>query len=324
MAVADLAPTVSVVIPAHNEEPTIAEVVRACAANTPGLLEVIVVDDGSSDNTSAEATAAGADVLRLEQNRGKGFALQRGIDRAKGEILLFIDADGQDDPTEIPLLLSAFRPGIDLVLGSRFIGHFRPGAITRMNYLGTRFITGSVNTLFGIHVTDPLAGFRAVRARVFDTVRLEAKGYDIEVDVLLRVVRNGGGVAEVPATRSTRPFGASGLSSVKDGSLILWRALQIRFARTPRVPVSSVHVNGRARAGSELGRSPLSRDAKSSRARRDFKSPAHSSAKSSASSAESPWIAPCPRGCERALNVSRRRRVGGDRANPPFGRTVCK
>ena len=236
----DLAPTVSVIIPAHNEEPTIAEVVRACAANTPGLLEIIVVDDGSSDDTSAAAGAAGAEVLRLENNRGKGFALQRGIDRARGEILLFIDADGQDDPTEIPLLLAAFRPGIDLVLGSRFMGHFRPGAITRMNYLGTRFITGSVNALFGIHVTDPLAGFRAVRKSVFDTVRLEAKGYDIEVDVLLRVVRNGGGVAEVPATRSTRPFGASGLSSMKDGSLILWRALQIRLARTPRAQRAKV------------------------------------------------------------------------------------
>jgi glycosyltransferase involved in cell wall biosynthesis len=234
MGESDLAPTVSVVIPAHNEEPTIAEVVRACAANTPGLLEVIVVDDGSTDQTSAVARAAGADVLRIENNRGKGFALQRGIDRARGEILLFIDADGQDDPAEIPLLLSAFRPGIDLVLGSRFMGHFRPGAITRMNYLGTRFITGSVNTLFGIHVTDPLAGFRAVRKSVFESVRLEAKGYDIEVDVLLRVVRNGGGVAEVPASRSARPHGASGLSSVKDGTLILWRALQIRFARSPR------------------------------------------------------------------------------------------
>ena len=234
MAEADLAPTVSVVIPAHNEQPTIADVVRACVDNTPGLLEVIVVDDGSSDNTSSVARAAGADVLRLENNRGKGFALQRGIDRARGEILLFIDADGQDDPAEIPLLLSAFRPGIDLVLGSRFMGHFRPGAITRMNYLGTRFITGAVNTLFGIHVTDPLAGFRAVRKNVFESIRLEAKGYDIEVDVLLRVVRNGGGVAEVPASRSARPYGASGLSSAKDGTLILWRALQIRFGRAPQ------------------------------------------------------------------------------------------
>jgi|AP12_2_1047962.scaffolds.fasta_scaffold11809_2 dolichol-phosphate mannosyltransferase len=231
---ADLKRGVSVVIPAHNEAPTIAEVVRACAENTPDLVEVIVVDDGSTDATSELAAAAGADVLRLEQNRGKGFALQRGIDRAQGDILLFIDADGQDDPTEIPLLIAAFRPGIDIVLGSRFIGHFRPGAITRLNYYGTRFITGSVNALFGIHVTDPLAGFRAVRTSVFDTIRLEAKGYDIEVDVLLRVVKNGGGVAEVPASRSARPHGTSGLSSIKDGTLILFRAASIRFSRTPR------------------------------------------------------------------------------------------
>lgn len=231
---AGLSPSVSVVIPAHNEEPTIADVVRACAAHTPGLLEVIVVDDGSTDNTSQAAAAAGADVLRLEQNRGKGFAMQRGIDRARGEILLFIDADGQDDPAEIPLLISAFEPDIDLVLGSRFIGHFRPGAITRMNYYGTRFITGSVNLLFGIHVTDPLAGFRAVRSRVFEDIRIEACGYDIEVDLLLRVVRNGGHVAEVPASRSARPYGASGLSSIRDGTLILRRALSLRFARMPR------------------------------------------------------------------------------------------
>jgi glycosyltransferase involved in cell wall biosynthesis len=224
-------PTVSVIIPAHNEERTIAEIARACAEHTPRLLEVIVVDDGSTDRTAEEAAAAGADVIRLERNQGKGIALQRGIDHARGELLLFIDADGQDDPTEIPRLISAFQPGVNLVLGSRFIGHFRPGAITRLNYWGTRFITGSVNALYGIHVTDPLAGFRAVRANVFENIRIEAKGYDIEVDLLLRIVRNGGGVAEVPASRSPRPYGASGLSSVKDGTLILWRALQVRFAR---------------------------------------------------------------------------------------------
>lgn len=224
-----LVPSVSVVIPAHNEEPTIAEVTRACAESTPGLLEVLVVDDGSTDRTAEVAAAAGARVIRLERNQGKGVALQRGIDHARGEILVFIDADGQDEPTEIPGLLAAFRPGVDLVLASRFMGHFRPGAITRLNYLGTRFIRGAVNLMFGTHVTDPLAGFRAVRARVFDHIRIEARGYDIEVDLLLRIVRSGGGVAEMPAVRSPRPYGASGLSNIRDGSLILWRALAIRL-----------------------------------------------------------------------------------------------
>jgi glycosyltransferase involved in cell wall biosynthesis len=231
---ADLGSSVSVIIPAHNEAPTIADVAQACVANTPGLLEVIVVDDGSTDGTAEVAAAAGADVVRLPRNQGKGVALQRGIDHARGEILIFIDADGQDDPTEIPAMLAAFQPGVDIVLGSRFMGRFRPGAITRLNYLGTRFITAVVNLLFGIHVTDPLAGFRAVRAKVFQFVRIEARGYDIEVDVLLRIVRLGGGVREVPAQRSARPHGESGLSNIRDGTIIMLRALSIRLAAQPK------------------------------------------------------------------------------------------
>ena len=227
--------TVSVVIPAHNEGPTIAQVVKDCAANTPDLSEVIVVDDGSSDNTSAAAAAAGARVLRLDRNRGKGVALQRGIALARGDILVFIDADGQDDPTEIPRMLSAFEPEVDLVLGSRFLGGFQAGAITWLNYAGTKFITGTVNVLFGTHITDPLAGFRAVRSSVFERVQIEARGYDIEVDLLLRVLNSGGRVVEVPAQRSARSYGRSGLSSVFDGLRIFKRIVQIRFlgARVP-------------------------------------------------------------------------------------------
>jgi glycosyltransferase involved in cell wall biosynthesis len=213
MAMDHLTPSVSVVIPAHNEAPTIADVVRGCAANTPGLVEVLVVDDGSRDGTAEAAAAAGARVVRL----------------ARCDILVFIDADGQDDPTEISGLLAAFAPDVELVLGSRFLGRFRPGAITRLNYLGTRFITGSVNLLFRTHVTDPLAGFRAVRRSAFERVEVRAKGYDIEVDVLLRILAAGGKVAEAPAERSQRPYGRSGLSSFRDGSRIMLRILQLRL-----------------------------------------------------------------------------------------------
>jgi hypothetical protein len=99
-----------------------------------------------------------------------------------------------------------------------------------LNYLGTRFITGSVNVLFGTKITDPLAGFRAVRSSVFDRVQIEARGYDIEVDLLLRVLNSGGKVAEVPAQRSARSYGSSGLSSVFDGLRIFKRIVQIRVA----------------------------------------------------------------------------------------------
>jgi glycosyltransferase involved in cell wall biosynthesis len=232
--------TVSVVIPAHNEARTIADVVRGCAATTPGVVEVIVVDDGSADDTATFAKLAGAKVVRLEKNLGKGLAMQHGIREARGDILVFIDADGQDDPTEIPLLLSAFAPDVDLVLGSRFLGGFRPGAITRMNYLGTRFIRAAVNVLFRASVTDPLAGFRAVRSSVFDRIQLEARGYDVEVDLLLKVLQTGGLVAEVPAQRSARSYGASGLSSFRDGMVIMLRVVQLRLRRAEVASAASL------------------------------------------------------------------------------------
>jgi glycosyltransferase involved in cell wall biosynthesis len=225
-----LTPSVSIIIPAHNEEPTIASIVRLSAAAVPGA-EVVVVDDGSTDGTAEAATNAGARVIRLDVNEGKGAALQRGIRGSSGEILVFIDGDGQDSPMEIPLLIGAFAPGVDLVLGSRFLGKFRPGAITRLNLAGTQFITWMVRVTFGGRVTDPLAGFRAVRRSILDRLELKATGYDIEVDLLLRVLRAGGRVAEVPASRSARPFGSSDLSSVSDGIRIARRILQVRFER---------------------------------------------------------------------------------------------
>ena len=208
------------------------EVVRSSEAAIPGA-EVIVIDDGSTDGRSEAAARAGARVIRLDPNQGKGAALRRGIQAATGEILVFIDGDGQDSPFEIPLLVGAFEPDVDLVLGSRFLGNFRPGAITRMNLAGTRFITFLVNKMFGCRVTDPLAGFRAVRRSILERVELRAQGYDIEVDLLLRVLRAGGRVVEVPASRSPRPFGTSDLSSFTDGVRIARRILQVRLEATP-------------------------------------------------------------------------------------------
>jgi glycosyltransferase involved in cell wall biosynthesis len=231
---------VSVVIPAHNEAPAIGPVIAAALAHTPAPAEVLVVDDGSTDGTAEVARAAGARVVRLEQNAGKGVAIQRGTAAAAGDVLVFIDADGQDDPAEIPLLLSAMTPDIDLVLGSRFLGHFRPGAITRLNLLGTRLITGTVNALFGTRVTDPLAGFRAIRTEAMRAIDIQARGYDIEVDMLLRVLLAGGQVAEVPAERSERPHGQSKLSSFRDGSRIMLRIVRLWLSGLGREAVRPV------------------------------------------------------------------------------------
>lgn len=219
---------VSVVIPAHDEAATIVDVVLRCRAHTPDLLEVLVVDDGSTDATASESERAGARVIRLEPNRGKGIALRRGIAEARGDVLVFLDGDGQDWPEEIPSLLDALAPGVAMVIGSRFLGRFDAGAITPLNRAGTRALTAVLNRLFGASVTDPIAGFRAVRRAALVPCTLRAVRYDIEVDVLLALLARGERVIEVPVRRSPRRHGATGLSPFTDGARILARIVARR------------------------------------------------------------------------------------------------
>ena len=221
--------TVSVILAAYDEAETIERIVRECREFTPDLHEVIVVDDGSADQTARLAEEAGARVIRLNTNGGKGVAIRRGIAEASGDILLFMDADGQDEPREIPLLIAAFASDVDMVVGSRFLGTFGDGAITPLNRLGNQALTEVVNVLFGARLTDTQAGFRAVRRAAALRARLSAHRYDIEVDLLLSVLRSGARVVEVPVTRKRRDHGQSHLDSFRDGTRIFVRILRKRF-----------------------------------------------------------------------------------------------
>lgn len=220
---------VSVILAAYQEAGTIENVVNGCREHTPYLHEILVIDDGSTDGTGDLAEKAGAKVIRLARNGGKGVAIRRGIAEASGDLLLFMDADGQDEPNEIPRLIEAFAPGIDMVVGSRFRGTFGSGAITPLNRFGNQALTEVVNLLFGARLTDTQAGFRAVRTEAARRARLSALRYDIEVDLLLSVLRSGGRVVEVPVSRKRRDHGQTHLDSFRDGSRILLRILRKRF-----------------------------------------------------------------------------------------------
>jgi len=222
-------PAVTVLIACYNEAPVIGEVVAGALRALPSV-EVVVVDDGSTDGTERAAAAAGARVLRLPVNGGKGAAIRRGLDEVRGDVVVLIDGDGQDDPAEIPKLLEPLAAGADLVVGSRFIGHFEPGAITPVNHWGNRFLTGVINVLFAASLTDTQAGFKALRNEMLRRVPLSAHRFDIEVDLLLGVLRAGGRVVEVPVRRAARQHGSSRLNSLRDGALIFRRILARRLA----------------------------------------------------------------------------------------------
>jgi glycosyltransferase involved in cell wall biosynthesis len=227
------AASVSVVLPAFNEAATIGDVVRGAQQATPNLSEVLVVDDGSGDDTAVVAADAGATVIRHPRNRGKGEALRSGCRAATGGILLFLDADGQDDVAEIPLLLDALQPGVAMAIGSRFAGRLLDGSITTLNRFGNRMLTRVFNGLYGSAISDTQAGFRAVRRDSIDPEALRARAYEIETEMLIHVLRRGGRVVEVPVTRHPRGGGATSFLPMYHGLRILGAMLAGKLSPAP-------------------------------------------------------------------------------------------
>ncbi len=213
--------SVSCLVPAYNEAGSVAGVVRGLLAHVPGVLEVVVVDDGSTDDTAKVACAAGARVVRLARNQGKGAAVREGLRAVRGAIVLMMDADGQDDPAEAARLIEALTPGVDMVIGSRFLGVFRDGAVTRLHYVGNRLLTAAFNLLYGQRVTDAQAGFRAFWRDALDPDQMDSVRYEVEADINTLIVLRGGRIVEVPVSRDRRRQGRSGFRSFYDGARIL-------------------------------------------------------------------------------------------------------
>jgi glycosyltransferase involved in cell wall biosynthesis len=157
------------VVPAYDEERSVGRIVRELRQLVPAI-EVIVVNDGSRDNTEMEACAAGAHVLSLPKNRGYGAALQTGIRHAfaqGAEFVVTLDADGQHDPAEIPLLLAPVLDGeADLALGSRYLGRSAGYRVPHLRRAGSWFFARIASALVKQPITDPTTGFQAMNRKV--------------------------------------------------------------------------------------------------------------------------------------------------------------
>jgi len=183
-------------LPAYNESRTIENVIQE--ANR-FVRDIIVVDDGSGDETAKTATASGAVVLKHDQNCGKGMALRTGFDYAiEGGygVIVTMDSDGQHDPRELPRFLDYFqRADLDILIGGRFEGRSAMPLHRRLN----NWLVSLVGSgLCGQHVWDFQSGYRLIKAEVLKSVSLETERYETEAELLIKASRLGFRIGSLP------------------------------------------------------------------------------------------------------------------------------
>jgi glycosyltransferase involved in cell wall biosynthesis len=216
---------VSVVIPAYNEEKTLRSVIQRAHQILQDLglpYEILVVDDGSTDETARIASQSGAVLVSNGINRGKGHSLCMGIEKSKGSIVVTMDADGSHQPEEIPKLVLPIlkSPYADAVIGSRFLGNLEKSAMSNLHFVGNKIIGLTMRLLTGTWITDSQSGFRAYRRGVFDSMKIKSNGFDIETELTIKALVNGFTLAEVPITCMRRVDSVSRLNTFRDGFAI--------------------------------------------------------------------------------------------------------
>ncbi len=203
---------ISVVIPALNEEHTIAEIIEGAK---PYADEILVVDGHSQDRTREVAEALGVRVI-LDNRKGKGEALRHSLNFATGDILVFIDADGSHDPGDIPLLVEPIKKGeADHVSGSRLTGgssELHGGFDECFRLMGSSFITACINWRFKVRLSESQNGFRAIRADVMRQLGLVEDITTIEQEMIIKTLKKGFRMAEVPSHEHVRKMGYSKIS----------------------------------------------------------------------------------------------------------------
>jgi glycosyltransferase involved in cell wall biosynthesis len=236
---------VSLVIPAMNEERNIGWVLERLPDS---IDEVILVDGNSVDDTVAVSRAIRPDIRVVGQTRpGKGNALRSGFAAARGDVIVMIDADCSMDPAEIDRFLDLLDEGYDLVKGSRFMDGGGTEDMELVRRLGNRVLRGFVNTLYRQRFTDLCYGYSAFRRDSLPAMALNADGFEIETEIIVRAVRSGLRIGEVPSFEAPRANGESNLNTWRDGQRVLRTLLRHRFTRP--------------RAGDPIAAAPLERAA---------------------------------------------------------------
>lgn len=224
----------SIIVPVYNERETVLEILdRVHEAPLPkeiDTVEIIAVDDGSTDGTReslVQAQKDGVVILRHERNRGKGAAIRTALEHATGDIVVIQDADMEYDPRDFPQLL---RPIIErrakVVYGSRFLGPRM--AMFFWHMVANKILTLMTNILYDAILSDMETGYKVFRADVIKAIPLRSRRFDFEPEVTAKVLKRGIRVFEVPISYFGREYREGKKIGLKDAFVAVWTLLKYR------------------------------------------------------------------------------------------------
>src|SRR5215471_3396273 len=224
----------SVIMPVFNERETVAAVINRVLSEVPVSLEVIAVDDGSTDGSGDildDLASKDARISVIHQpNGGKTAALKSGFARSRGKVVIIQDADLEYDPAEIfHVVQPILDNSADVVYGSRFLVRRASRVLYFYHYVANRFLTLFSNILTNLNMTDVETGYKALRGEIIRNMVIHSRGFGIEIEITAKVSKLDAVIYEVPISYYGRTYEQGKKIGVKDGLFALWYILRFNL-----------------------------------------------------------------------------------------------